>query len=102
MLFDALMDADTVLVSHSPALGILDPGVGDTRLGSSSLRDFLKRNPFRAHIHGHSHAGFGRDDSHFNVAAAAGERAMILDLQTMEHTVVYGRDRRSYATPVRS
>jgi Icc-related predicted phosphoesterase len=85
---EALMDRDTVFVSHSPALGILDPGVGDTRIGSRSIRDLLERHPVRAHIHGHSHAGFGRQGSHFNVASAGRERAMILELDTMEHQVV--------------
>lgn len=85
---DALIDPDTVFVSHSPALGILDPGVGDTRIGSRSIRDLLGRHAVRAHIHGHSHAGFGRQGSHFNVASAGRERAMILELDTMEHHVV--------------
>jgi Icc-related predicted phosphoesterase len=82
------MDNDTVFVSHSPALGILDPGLGKTRIGSSALREFLQRNPFRVHIYGHSHAGFGRQDLHFNVASAGRERAMILNLKTREHQIV--------------
>jgi Icc-related predicted phosphoesterase len=83
-----LLDAQTVLVSHSPALGILDPGFGEAQIGSRSLLEFVKTNPFRAHIHGHSHAGFGRDGRHFNVASAGHTRAMILDLATMQHEVV--------------
>jgi Icc-related predicted phosphoesterase len=85
---DGLLDNDTIFVSHSPALGILDPGLGDTRIGSSALREFLQQKPFRAHIHGHSHAGFGRQGLHFNVASAGRERAMILNLETMEHRIV--------------
>ena len=85
---EALIDHGTVIVTHSPALGILDPGVGDTRIGSRSIRDLLDRHAVRAHIHGHSHAGFGRQGSHFNVASAGRERAMILELDTMEHHVV--------------
>ncbi len=88
---EQLVDVGTVFVSHSPVQGILDPGVGGTRIGSSALRDFLERNAVRAHIHGHSHAGFGRQGLHFNVASAGRERAMILDLETMEHRVVQGR-----------
>jgi Icc-related predicted phosphoesterase len=38
---------------------LLDPGFGETRIGSGSLRGFLERNPFLAHVHGHSHAGLG-------------------------------------------
>ena len=79
---------ETVFVSHSPAMGILDPGFGDVHIGSSSLREFLDANPFRAHIHGHSHAGFGRQGNHFNVASAARMRSMIIDLETMGHQVV--------------
>ena len=83
-----LLDAHTVFVSHSPALGILDPGVGQVRIGSSSIRELLERRPFRAHIHGHSHAGFGRDGKHFNVASAGSARTMLLDLETMQHEVI--------------
>jgi Icc-related predicted phosphoesterase len=79
---------DTVFVSHSPALGILDPGFGDVHIGSSALRDFLEANHFRAHIHGHSHGGFGRHGSHFNVASAGRMRSMIIDLDTLGHQVL--------------
>jgi Icc-related predicted phosphoesterase len=85
---EGLLDKDTIFVSHSPALGILDAGIGDTRIGSSAVREFLQRKPFRAHIHGHSHSGFGRQGLHFNVASAGRERAMILNLETMEHRIV--------------
>jgi Icc-related predicted phosphoesterase len=85
---EELLDNNTIFVSHSPALGILDPGIGDTRIGSSALWDLLQRKPFRAHIHGHSHSGFGRHGLHFNVASAGRERAMILNLETMEHRIV--------------
>ena len=84
----ARLGPDTVFVSHSPALGILDPGFGDIHIGSSSLREFLEAYPFRAHIHGHSHAGFGRQGNHFNVASAARMRSMIIDLETLRHQVV--------------
>jgi Icc-related predicted phosphoesterase len=85
---EALLDAYTVFVSHSPALGILDPGFGGVRIGSSSIRELLERRPFRAHIHGHSHAGFGRDGKHFNVASAGSARTILLDLETMHHQVL--------------
>ena len=83
-----LVRVDTVFVSHSPALGVLDPGIGEAHIGSSSLQAFLARHPYRAHIHGHSHTGFGRQGAHFNVAAAGHKRAMILDLETLEHQIV--------------
>jgi Icc-related predicted phosphoesterase len=81
-------DTETVFVSHSPAFGILDPGFGDSQIGSKSLRKFLEENPYRAHIHGHSHAGFGRKDNHFNVASAGQARAMIIDLEALEHQLL--------------
>jgi Icc-related predicted phosphoesterase len=90
MTLEELLDAGTIFVSHSPALGILDSGIGETYIGSRSLRDLLLRNPVRAHIHGHSHASFGRHGFHLNVASAGRERAMLLDLKTMEHQVVRG------------
>jgi len=84
----AHLGPETVLVTHSPAFGILDPGVGDVHIGSNSVREFLDAKPFRAHIHGHSHAGFGRQGNHFNVASAARMRSMIIDLETMGHQVM--------------
>jgi Icc-related predicted phosphoesterase len=83
-----LVDSQTVVVSHSPALGILDPGFAESRIGSASLLRFLERDPFLVHIHGHSHAGFGRSGKHFNVASAGRSRAMILDLATMQHEIL--------------
>jgi Icc-related predicted phosphoesterase len=84
----AQLSPETVFVSHSPAFGILDPGIGDVHIGSRALGEFLEANPFRAHIHGHSHAGFGRQGNHFNVASAARKRAMIIDLDTLHHQVI--------------
>jgi Icc-related predicted phosphoesterase len=81
-------DAATVFVSHSPAFGILDSGFGDAHIGSRSLGRCLERHPFLAHIHGHSHAGFGRRDRHFNVASAGVARAMVIDLETLQHRVI--------------
>ena len=82
------LDSRTVLVTHSPAHGILDPGAGPHKIGSRSLRDLLDRNTVLAHIHGHSHSGFGRNGHHFNVASALRKRAMLIDLETMEHSII--------------
>jgi Icc-related predicted phosphoesterase len=41
-----MLDSGTVFVSHSPAIGILDPGVGDKQIGSRSIRELLESNPF--------------------------------------------------------
>ena len=86
--FASLLDVRTVFVSHSPALGILDLCSGEQRIGSNSIRELLMTNPFRAHIHGHVHEGFGRHGKHFNVAAAGGARAILLNLETLQHQVV--------------
>ena len=82
------VDADAIFVSHTPAFGILDPGFRESQIGSRSLRQFLDTKPFLAHIHGHSHAGFGRNGKHFNVASAGRQRAMLLDTETMKHEVL--------------
>jgi Icc-related predicted phosphoesterase len=83
-----LLDHTTVLLTHSPAFGILDPGIGGVNIGSTSLRTLLDDHPCQAHIHGHSHGGFGRCGNRFNVAAAGRCRAVVLDLETMEHRVL--------------
>jgi len=84
----SLVDPETVFVSHSPALGVLDPGIGERSIGSGALGGFLERNPFLVHVHGHSHGGFGRLGKHFNVASAAQFRAMIINLETQQHQVI--------------
>jgi len=83
-----LLDDTTVLVTHSPAFGILDPGIGGVNIGSRSLRTLLDDYSCQAHVHGHSHVGFGRCGNRFNVAAAGRCRAVVLDLETMEHRVL--------------
>jgi Icc-related predicted phosphoesterase len=84
-----LIDERTVLVTHGPALGILD-STPLGHAGSASLRDMIEKRPMRAHIHGHIHASFGRHELHFNVAAGRKRRAMLIDLETMAHEVVEG------------
>jgi Icc-related predicted phosphoesterase len=85
---ERLIDDRTVLVTHSPAYGTLDPGAGPHKIGSRSLRALLDRQEVRVHIHGHSHSGFGRNGIHFNVASARSNRAVMIDLQTLEHEVL--------------
>lgn len=87
-VIEGYIDSRTVLVTHSPAHGILDPGAGPHKIGSRALRDLLDDHPVRAHIHGHSHSGFGRHGNHFNVASAYNKRAMLIDLETLEHEVL--------------
>jgi uncharacterized protein len=84
---EPLMDDRTVLVTHSPAAGILD----STQLGSAgsvSLLELIGRRKVRAHIHGHIHGSFGRSGRHFNVAAGRHRRAFIIELNSMTHEVV--------------
>ena len=83
-----LVDERTVFVTHSPAKGTLDLGVLDNPAGSDSIRSLVERCSPRAHIHGHIHGCFGRAGRHFNVAAGAAMRAMVLDLDSMEHQII--------------
>jgi Icc-related predicted phosphoesterase len=83
LALEPLLDSRTVFVTHSPAKGILDGGHGST-----SLASLLRRKTVRAHIHGHSHSSFGRKENRFNVAAGYVWRAMIIDLDTLEHHVL--------------
>jgi Icc-related predicted phosphoesterase len=84
----ALMSDRAVFVSHSPMHGVLDTARIGVRIGSVAIQKFLAENRFRAHIHGHCHEQFGRHGHHFNVASALRRRAMIIDLDVMEHQVV--------------
>jgi hypothetical protein len=52
--FDAIPDDVTVLISHVPALGVLDSGPGD-----AMLRVTLDRAKPRLFVCGHIHAGRG-------------------------------------------
>jgi len=87
---EAEVDGTTVLVTHGPVFGVLDRVRGGQHVGSMALRDFVERTAPRAHIHGHIHGEFGREEHHFNVASAGRKRAMVIDLVTMEHEVVGG------------
>ena len=81
------VDSHTVLVTHSPARGILDTTqVGPA--GSVSILELVNTRDVRAHIHGHIHKRFGRSGRHFNVASGLLMRAMVIDLGTMDHQVV--------------
>ena len=84
---EPLMDERTVLVTHSPAAGILDSTLLGPA-GSMSLRDVIARRRVSAHIHGHIHGTFGRSGRHFNVTAGRNRRAVIIDLKSMIHEVV--------------
>jgi len=87
---EVLVDQKTVLVTHGPAHGARDKVTIGGHAGSTSLRELVNRRRPRAHIHGHIHYWFGREGIHFDVASAGKKRAMIIDLETMEHRVING------------
>ena len=87
---EALVDEKTVLLTHGPAYGACDKVTIGGHAGSTSLRNLIDRRCPRAHIHGHIHYWFGREGCHFDVASAGKKRAMIIDLETMEHRVING------------
>lgn len=86
-LLEPLLDEQTILVTHAPALGILDEDYGEN-LGSSAIAALLRRKRVMAHIHGHIHKRFGREGNSFNVASAKVCRAMVIDVPTLKHTLV--------------
>ena len=85
---DTLVDDRTVLVTHSPAYGVLDIGILDRHAGSVSIKELIERRNPLLHIHGHIHREFGNRGRHFNVAAGGHKRAVLIDTNTMEHQVV--------------
>lgn len=85
-----LVDHRTVLVTHGPARRCLDHTAAGEWVGSCAISDFLEKREIRAHIHGHVHRAFGRHGIHFNVAAAANCRAILIDLETMHHEILNG------------
>lgn len=86
----ASVDTKTVLVTHSPAYGVLDTGILDIHAGSRSILDLVRDRAVHAHIHGHIHGCFGRSGRHFNVAAGGQCRAMLIDLETLEAATEQG------------
>ena len=90
---EPLVNRETVLVTHSPAHGVLDKAASGASVGSQSLLEFIRRTDARVHIHGHIHKCFGRSGRHFNVASGRAFRAMSIDLSTrneIKHSVITG------------
>jgi uncharacterized protein len=85
---EPLLEAQSILVTHAPAYGVLDCSCGGEHVGCRSLAALLDRKPVLAHIHGHIHESFGRDGNHFNVAASGLRRAILIDLQSLDHTLL--------------
>ena len=80
------VDERTVLVTHYPARSASeDP---DRPTGLAAIRGLVELRGPRVHVHGHIHHAFGRRGNHFNVAAALQLRAMLIDLESLEHEVV--------------
>jgi len=82
-----LVDSRTILVTHSPAYGILDYSeIAGESVGSRSIRIFVDGCAPLVHVHGHIHAAYGQDGKTFNVASGGRIlRGAILDLTTGEH-----------------
>jgi len=89
-LVDPLLNTKSVFVTHAAAYGTLDSIFTGEHVGSPSLAALLQRRPVLAHIHGHIHASFGHEGNHFNVAAAAQRRAMIIELPALDWQVIRG------------
>ena len=87
---EPLLDEQTVLVTHSPAYGVLDRVHSGEHVGSRSLAGLLGRKPVLAHLHGHIHESVGREGNHFNVAAAGRRRAVVIDLPSLDSKVLQG------------
>ena len=80
----ALVDDHTVLVTHMPALGVLDETTSGFHAGSPSLSRLIEEGRPRVHIHGHIHCQFGWEGRSFNVA----EGAMRIDVETVQAEVL--------------
>ena len=89
----SLLDDQTVFITHGPAHGVLDRTSRGENVGSWALSSFLKRQRVLCHIHGHVHESFGQKKSSFNVASARKKRAFLIDLPSLEHTILSGNTR---------
>jgi Icc-related predicted phosphoesterase len=92
---EELVDQDTILVTHGPVHGVMDKVSFGGNAGSIALRDLVSRRRPRAHIHGHIHRWFGRKGRHFNVASGGKKRAVLIDLESMDHRILENDLRRS-------
>lgn len=66
-----LIDADTILVTHAPAFGILDWRMRDgegMNMGSRMIAKLMQKNNPKLHLHGHAHQSTGIDGSSINGA----------------------------------
>ena len=84
------VDERTVLVTHYPARAERESEGPEEPIGLAAIRELVVRRQPRAHVHGHAHRAFGRRGNHFNVAAALQLRAMLIDLESLDHEVVQG------------
>ncbi len=85
---EPLLDEHTILVTHRPAFGYVDRINSGANVGCRALAELLARRSVLCHIHGHIHHSFGRAANHFNVAAGAHKRAMIIDIPSLSHVVI--------------
>jgi Icc-related predicted phosphoesterase len=82
--FRHLVDPRTVLVTHAPAHGVHEIE-SPWPAGSTSIAELIGERRPRIHVHGHIHRRFGRTGIHFNVAAGRVPRAMLIDLESLDH-----------------
>jgi Icc-related predicted phosphoesterase len=83
-----LVNKKTILISHSPAYGILDKSFSGIHCGSKSILNFIEKEELHAHLHGHIHEAFGQHRIHFNVAAGRKKQAMLIDLNTLAFEIL--------------
>lgn len=88
---EPLLDEHTILVTHTPAFGYADRIYSGANVGCYALAEVLARRSVLCHVHGHIHHSFGRAANHFNVAADASKRAMMIDIPSLSHIVINER-----------
>jgi len=77
-----LVDKNTILISHSPPLGILDKTVRDENIGSKALYKFInKTNPMFC-LFGHVHESFGIHKNFINGSWFLNNKFIVIDTKS--------------------
>ncbi len=87
---EPVLDANTILVTHSPAFGFVDQTFSGQQVGSHALAKLLECTSVLCHIHGHIHQSFGRAANRFNVAAGGRKKAMVIEIPSLSHSIIEG------------
>ncbi len=85
---EPVLEPNTILVTHTPALAYVDQTFSGHHVGSHALAELLDRTNVLCHIHGHIHHSFGRAANHFNVGAGGRKKAMIIEISSLSHSVI--------------